>query len=452
MDFSQKAEEIEYLNPLDAYEAVRGDGTYLLQSIGSQGKKARFTIIGFNPLLKIEVRRKVQAAGEIADEIEIPDAGDTIDAIRKIHSQLDCGDVLDTIFTGGLVGYVSYDIIRDHVGLDSAPPDVPKTALTLCRNNIIYDHATHKTVLTDNAPEGDGQGMENAREKLETPPEKTPECTVSGFRPNQTEQEFMDSVEKAKHHIREGDIFQAVLSQRLTSSYSGDPFKAYRRLLSINPSPYMYFLDMGDIHVAGSSPETMVRAEGRKAYTYPIAGTRKRGADAIEDMELERELSADEKEQAEHVMLVDLGRNDLGRVCEYGSVKVTKYMQPEYFSHVMHLSSEVEGILHDGKDMFDAFQSVFPAGTVSGAPKVRAMQIIDELEPEARGIYAGAVGYFSFNGNMDTAITIRTLVFRGGKAHAQAGAGIVADSQPRLEYKETMNKAGAMLKTMEARE
>ena len=275
---------------------------------------------------------------------------------------------------------------------------------------------------------------------------------LKNFSSNITRKEFMSNVEVARDYIYSGDIVQVVLSQRLETESTGDKFLIYRNLKEINPSPYMYYLDFGVRKIVGSSPEMLARVEGRRVETYPIAGTRPRGKTPEEDEKLEREMLADEKERAEHVMLVDLGRNDVGRVAKYGTVKVTKFMEVEKYSHVQHMVSEVTGELKRGMDEFDAFQSIFPAGTVSGAPKVRAMEIIDELEPTKRGIYSGAVGYFSFNGNIDTAITIRTIVFERDKAYIQAGAGIVADSKPENEYIETMNKAKGMLKALEVRE
>jgi len=269
------------------------------------------------------------------------------------------------------------------------------------------------------------------------------------FNSNLTKKEFEKNVESAVEYIKAGDIFQVVLSQRLSAHFHSNVLDVYRNLKKINPSPYMYLLDFGERKIAGSSPEMLVRVENRVAYTYPIAGTRKRGKTLREDKELESEMLADEKERAEHVMLVDLGRNDIGRVAKFGTVNVSKFMGVEKYSHVQHIVSEVMGSLSDDKDEFDALKSIFPAGTVSGAPKVRAMEIINELEPARRGIYAGCVGYFSFNHNIDTAIAIRTLVFEKDKVYVQAGAGIVADSIPENEYHETMNKAQAMLKAVE---
>jgi anthranilate synthase component 1 len=272
------------------------------------------------------------------------------------------------------------------------------------------------------------------------------------FRSNLTPEAFRDAVRKAKDYIQAGDIIQVVLCQRLEARTEADPFEIYRALRFINPSPYMYYLELEGLRVIGSSPETMVRLTGDRIELRPIAGTRRRGANPAEEQALEADLLADPKERAEHIMLVDLGRNDVGRVAEIGTVEVNELMAIERYSHVIHLVSNVRGKLASGKSPFDLFVSSFPAGTVSGAPKIRAMQIISELEPEKRGLYAGAIGYFSFNGNFDTCIVIRTIVMHGKKAFINAGAGIVADSDPEKEYQETLSKARAMLKAIELAE
>jgi anthranilate synthase component 1 len=270
--------------------------------------------------------------------------------------------------------------------------------------------------------------------------------------PNFSHSGFLAVVEKCKEFVCRGDIIQVVLSQRFSGPLQADPFDVYRVLRALNPSPYMFFLRLPDILIIGASPEVMVRKEGRKVEVRPIAGTRSRGRTPVEDERLEAELLADPKERAEHIMLVDLGRNDLGRVCETGSVEVNELMFIERYSHVMHIVSNVQGLLEEGKDAFDAFRAVFPAGTLSGAPKIRAMQIIDEVEPCQREVYGGAVGYFSFTGNMDMAIAIRTLIVKNGRVYVQAGAGIVADSQPEAEYQETLNKARGVKKAIEIAE
>jgi anthranilate synthase component 1 len=294
--------------------------------------------------------------------------------------------------------------------------------------------------------------IQGTRRALEAPlPSQRPAKTVSRLRiaSNMTRARFLAAVRRAKQHIRAGDIFQVVLSQRFAAKTKTDPFAIYRALRVVNPSPYMYFLKLGDMAVVGSSPEMLVKVQGRDAFYRPIAGTRPRGRDEAEDRRLEAELAADPKERAEHVMLVDLGRNDLGRVCDFGTVRVEQMMFVERYSHVMHLVSKLRGRLRADADCFDALAGCFPAGTVSGAPKVRAMEIIDALEPTRRGLYAGAILYLDFSGNLDSCIAIRTLVAKNGVAHVQAGAGIVADSVPAREYEETVNKAQALLKALE---
>ncbi len=278
---------------------------------------------------------------------------------------------------------------------------------------------------------------------------RTPGAAPLEVRSNQTKEAFEANVRTAKEHIAAGDIYQVVLSQRFESSVDADPFTVYRALRHVNPSPYMYFIRMGGVAVVGSSPEMLVRVEGTRVETHPIAGTRPRGKTPDEDIRLAEELKRNEKERAEHVMLVDLGRNDVGRVCQYGSVRVPQFMGLERFSHVMHLTSVVEGRLAEDRDRLDALVSCFPAGTVSGAPKVRAMQIIRELEPSGRGLYAGAVGYLDFAGNLDFCIAIRTVIMSEGKAFVQAGAGIVMDSNPAAEYEETRDKARALVRALE---
>jgi len=361
-------------------------------------------------------------------------------------------------FFGGFVGYFSYDLVRYYIELGENKDELnePDCEFILAKNNIIFDHKAGKTILTQNCfGECDEPRVKEAlgtlASSLNFPGFKEEEEKVLDIKSNMSKEKFESIVEKAKEYIVDGDIIQAVLSQRFETNFDGDSFNVFRNLKKINPSPYMYHLDFGERKIVGSSPEMLTRVEGKRVLTYPIAGTRKRGDTPERDKELEKELLADEKERAEHLMLVDLGRNDVGRVAKFGSVKVNKFMGIEKYSHVQHIVSEVEGELTDDKDAFDAFKSIFPAGTVSGAPKIRAMEIIDELEPSKRGIYAGSVGYFSFNGNMDTAISIRTLVFEGKKAYMQAGAGIVADSQPELEFKETQNKARGMLKALEGK-
>jgi anthranilate synthase component 1 len=382
-------------------------------------------------------------------------------------------------FAGGLVGYLSYDVI--HTFEPSVPvtphPDLPEAIFLLADTIVAFDHAFGRLLLITNAHLNGDQVESTALAKarldaiqhrleaaLPKPPDPTrTDSTSSKLQSNMTKEDFSRAVLAAKEHISAGDIFQVVLSQRFERKTTAEPFKIYRALRRLNPSPYMYFFDFKDLlegpdlYLIGASPEMHVRLEGhgamgRIAAIRPIAGTRRRGQTQAEDVHLEHELLADPKERAEHVMLVDLARNDLGRVCEYGSVRVPEQMAIERYSHVMHIVSQVEGVLRPELDAFDLMKATFPAGTVSGAPKIRAMQIIHDLEAGPRGPYAGVVGYFSYDGSSDTCITIRTLVMRGDTVSVQAGAGIVADSNPESEYQETLNKAQALASAVEKAE
>ena len=373
-------------------------------------------------------------------------------------------------FQSGVVGYFAYDTIRYFEDIPRAKPDplqLPDCYLMVADQLIVFDHVKHTLTVIKNVfleeDEDPAQQYRRACSKVEwlvrrineivLVPQNigstTPKNELPEFTSNTTREQYMDMVVRAKEYIHAGDIFQIVPSQRLATKISGDPFDIYRSLRRVNPSPYMFYLKFGDLKVVGSSPEVLVRVEDGVVTTRPLAGTRHRGVDEAEDMRLEKELLADPKERAEHVMLVDLGRNDLGRICEYGSVKVTEQMKIERYSHVMHIVSNVEGDARPDANALDILGACFPAGTVSGAPKVRAMEIINELETEERGIYAGAVGYIDFSGNLDTCIAIRTIVVKDDTAYIQAGAGIVADSDPASEYQETINKATALLKAVE---
>ena len=363
-------------------------------------------------------------------------------------------------FEGGLVGFVGYDAVRHMERLPRPPRDdlgLPDLFFMLQESVLIFDHLRHTITILAHAPGTGARARDASRAEVEriearlaaplVPPPPIAAGTPRGvsIESNTRRAKFLGSVRAAKRYIRSGDIIQVVLSQRFSMPYRDDPFSVYRALRVLNPSPYMFFLECGEMSLAGSSPEMLVRLEGDEVETRPIAGTRPRGATPEEDARLEKELRVDPKERAEHVMLVDLGRNDLGRVCRYGSVRVSDNMVVERYSHVMHLVSGVKGRLVAGRDAFDVLRAVFPAGTVSGAPKVRAMEIIDELEPTRRGTYAGIAGYVSRSGNMDTAIAIRTILMTRGRAYLQAGMGIVADSVPEREYEESVNKARAGL-------
>ncbi|OYT27458.1 MAG: anthranilate synthase component I [Candidatus Altiarchaeales archaeon ex4484_96] len=449
-------------DPEKTYAAVRDKNSYLLESSDGGEKIARYSFIGFNPILKVSFKNgEFNLNIQNMDYFPITLKGDNpIDAVKNILEQFSRIQADAARFFGGFVGYFSYDIIRyQHKLGENNVDDLkhPDCEFLLAKNNIIFDHKAEKTYLISHSLTKDvdikqeKNKLNEIKEKIsqyDPQEDKTREGKRKKYSSNMKKEEYIQGVKEIKKHIKEGDIFQAVLSQRLKTRYSGDKFEVYRMLKKINPSPYMYYLDYGSRKIVGASPEMLVRVEDRRVETYPIAGTRPRGINAIEDNRLGQELLADEKEKAEHVMLVDLGRNDLGRVCRYGSVKVNRFMKIEKYSHVQHIISEVSGMLDKKQDLFSALKSVFPAGTVSGAPKVRAMEIIDELEPTRRGIYAGCVGYFSFNQNMDSAITIRTIDFEGEDAFVQVGAGIVADSDPESEYQETLRKGEAMLEAL----
>ncbi|AXA35559.1 MAG: anthranilate synthase component I [Candidatus Hydrogenedentota bacterium] len=372
-------------------------------------------------------------------------------------------------FCGGAVGYVAYDAVRAFEEIGNHAEDdlnLPDLFFLITDTLLIFDHVKHRVRILANAfidertsaseAYDEAVARINALHAALARPLEISEQTLNSvpvrLESNFTKDGFENTVERCKEYIRAGDIFQVVISQRFRVPLSSSPFDVYRALRAINPSPYMFFLNFGQVCLAGSSPEILVKLTGSTVQLRPIAGTRRRGESKEEDIALERELLADPKERAEHIMLVDLGRNDCGRVCEYGSVRVDDLMIIERYSHVMHIVSNVVGKLRQGLDAYDVFAAAFPAGTVTGAPKIRAMQIIEELEPVRRGPYAGAVGYFSFNGNLDACITIRTIVMKGGDAFIQAGAGIVADSIPENEFKETINKASAMIRAIELAE
>ena len=359
---------------------------------------------------------------------------------------------------------LSYDIVRYFERLPETAShdlDVPEAAFMLIDTLVIFDHAKHQLIILANAHNTDGadaayddalRRIEEITEALRQPlviPPASGEVFDTELRSNVTPEQFEENVRKAKEYIAAGDAFQIVLSQRLTRKTSASPLTIYRALRATNPSPYMFLLRFSDdFTLVGASPEMMVRLEGDTATVRPIAGSRPRGASEEEDQRLAEEMLADPKERAEHVMLVDLGRNDLGRVCEYGTVKVSDMMYVERYSHIMHIVSSVQGKLRQGMNAFDLIRATFPAGTLSGAPKVRAMEIIEELEGTRRGVYGGAVGYFSFDGSMDTCITIRAALIQGNTVSIQAGAGLVADSVPSLEYQESLNKARALIVTI----
>jgi len=453
---------LDFENPLTVFSKVKKfDYPFLLESVEGGEKWGRFSFIGFSPFavftfkdgdFKISLRKGVET-GKAKTPLE------PVKEFLKRYRVVRYEGL--PRFLGGAVGYISYDCIRFFEKLKISSREIlnlPDAMFLFTDRLIVYDNLRHTFLIVVLAEKG---GYEDALKEIESIEKvirkdkferdeiyldkASPLKTSSNF----TRKRFEEIVRITKEYIFAGDVIQVVLSQRLKAYYSGDPFRIYRALRVINPSPYMFYLDLHDFQIIGSSPEILVRVEGREIEVKPIAGTRPRGKTRDEDMKLENELVNSEKERAEHIMLVDLGRNDVGRVSLPGSVKVTDLMVVERYSHVMHLVSSVKGILRDDVDMFSAFVSAFPAGTVTGAPKIRAMEIIDELENERRGIYAGALGYFDYSGNMDMAIAIRTLIKRGRDVYIQAGAGIVADSEPSAEYEETLSKARALLRAVE---
>lgn len=456
--------------PVTAFKKLDdGRFSFLLESIEGGEKWGRYSFIGSSPSQII--RSKGKNVEIIADGTTTSmTAEDPLDCIRTTLARYTPVEVEGLPrFFGGAVGYLGYDMVRHFEELSSDKPamlDAYDAYFLITDTIVIFDNVSQKIKVVSNAhldgEKSTEQAYQAAAENIEIlikrlrMPLPTGASPASGktveLRSNVSREEFETSVEKAKEYVRSGDIIQVVLSQRFSGELSADPLDIYRVLRTLNPSPYMFFLRLDDTVIAGASPEVMVRKEGRRVELRPIAGTRPRGATAEEDAQLADELLADPKERAEHVMLVDLGRNDLGRVCTTGSVHVSELMVVERYSHVMHIVSNVQGELERERDAFDLVRATFPAGTLSGAPKVRAMQIIDELEPVRREVYGGAVGYFSFDGNMDLAITIRTLVAKNGKVHLQAGAGIVADSDPAAEWQETVNKGMAVMKAIELAE
>ncbi len=460
------------LTPVVAFQKVcRQSHGFLLESASGPEKIGRYCFLGTSPFAIFCARgREVSISDEKRQRTETVD--NPLDAFGEYVQKFSFVPLEGLPrFSCGAVGYMAYDVVRFVEDLPEAPPDdrgLPDIYYMFFDQVIIFDHL-NKTVKVVCSQRTDGLSADAAYERaveridgmidrLRTPVTSvTDDIEPSGqitlpYRSNFEKADYLAAVEKAKEYIRAGDIFQVVPSQRLTAETSARPFDIYRALRVINPSPYMFYLQMGDLRLIGSSPEVMVRVENRRVTVRPIAGTRRRGQTEQEDQELERELLADPKERAEHVMLVDLGRNDVGRVSRYGTVSLDEVMVIEKYSHVMHIVSNVSGELRDGLGALDALKACLPAGTLSGAPKVRAMEIIDELEPTRRGPYGGAVGYFDFSGNMDTCITIRTVVLDGDTAYVQAGGGIVADSVPEREHEETLNKAKALLRAIEVAE
>ena len=455
--------------PLSSYlKLADGPYSYLLESVQGGEKWGRYSIIGLPCRKRIEVRGnqlRVYHDEVVREQVTVDDP---LAWIERFHAAQRVPELPNLPrFTGGLVGYFGYDAIR-YVEPRLArnpnpdPLNTPDILLLVSDEVMVFDNLRGKLYVVVHADPAAAEAYAQTQARLDeivrhmqqaaslygrnarTRDVHTEADFVSGF----TRAAYEAAVERIKEYIRAGDVMQVVLSQRLSIPFAAAPLDLYRALRSLNPSPYLFYFNLGGFHVVGSSPEILVHVENGMVTVRPIAGTRKRGADEVEDVALEQELLADPKERAEHLMLIDLGRNDIGRVAEVGSVAVTERMVVERYSHVMHIVSNVTGHLREGTGAIAALRATFPAGTLSGAPKIRAMEIIDELEPVKRGIYGGAVGYLGWNGNMDTAIAIRTAVIKDGQLHIQAGAGIVADSVPAAEWEETMNKGRAIFRAV----
>jgi len=429
------------LDPLSIFSCLREQFSgecFLLESVEGTKRTARYSFIGVDPLHVFRARD-----GLVESDGETRRVPDPFDALRSRFGSIECGTSELAPFSGGMVGYVGYGMVRHFEGIQEAPAvdgPLPDLYFIVPRHLVCIDHINGRRLLISHGKVAElRDALSKARMADPT------ELTVGDGKASISQDRYEGMVRQAKEEILDGNIFQVVLSRRTDFRFKGEPLEMYRALRRLNPSPYLFYLDFDGVQLLGSSPEMLVRLEGRKLTTRPLAGTRPRSPDPEEDEKLKLEMLLDEKERAEHLMLVDLHRNDMGRVSTFGTVKVNELMSVEKYSHVQHIVSNVESELAKGKDGFDALRSCFPAGTVTGAPKVRAMQIISELERCPRGPYAGSVGYFDFTGDMDFAITIRSIVVQGSRASVQAGAGIVADSVPEKEYAETEHKMGAMI-------
>jgi anthranilate synthase component 1 len=453
--------------PLSVYlKLAQGPNSYMFESVQGGEKWGRYSLIGLQTSTVLKVfgqRLEIVRDGKPMVNRNTTDPLAEVEKFRQLFSMPNLPDL--PRFTGGLVGYFGYDTVRfvERRLAESSPPDelgTPDIMLMASDEVAVFDNLSGTIMLVVHVDAKDPESLLKAETRLDElekqlaqPVPELPAMNLSAdgisekdFVSSFGEQEFKQSVDKIKDYVMAGDVMQVVPSQRLSAPFDASPINLYRALRRLNPSPYMYFLDMGDFHIVGSSPEVLARLEDGEVTVRPIAGTRKRGETAEEDQAMEDEMLADPKEIAEHLMLIDLGRNDVGRISKTGSVEVTEKMVVERYSHVMHITSNVTGQVVDGMGSLEVLKATLPAGTLSGAPKIRAMEIIDELEPVKRNIYGGAVGYIGWNGNMDTAIAIRTAVIKDGMLHVQAGAGVVADSIPELEWKETMNKARAVMR------
>ncbi|WP_077213577.1 anthranilate synthase component I [Bacillus dakarensis] len=441
------------LTPISIYQRLSGRKKFLLESSLKHEDSGRFSFIGASPALELKGFKDKSVL--VQENVETVLQEKPLEAIKGLMPNEIKIDDHPVPFIGGAVGFVGYDVVRHYENIGEVPKDelnVPDVHFMMFEEAVVFDHLKQKvylvgTPLLENTDEKKLRArLLKMREDIQRGHDgELQSVQISQYKSSITKERFIEMVKKAKEYIVEGDIFQVVLSQRMKASIEGDPFSFYRKLRVHNPSPYMYYFDFEDYIVAGASPESLIKAENNKVITNPIAGTRPRGKTPDEDQQLEEELLADEKELAEHKMLVDLGRNDVGRVSEYGSVNVDKYMKIEKYKHVMHIVSEVSGQLTNNYKPIDALIACLPAGTVSGAPKIRAMEIINELEEVKRGVYSGAVGYLSANGNMDFALAIRTALIKDNEVFIQAGAGIVYDSVPETEFEETIHKLRAFL-------
>jgi len=455
--------------PVSAYLKLRrGENTFLLESVEGGTQVGRYSFLGRDPSIIFEARGQ-QVTIRRGSQVTKIETTNPLKELKNLTREfVPVSDPTLPPFAGGAVGYIAYDAVRHLEELPETNPDdlgVPDMLFMFTDTIVAFDNVSHKLTVIHNLKARPGDNLDLLydqaagvlqqilsdlrRPLVEAQGQNGQVEAEDSFNSNMKQEDFLAAVEVCKNYIKEGDIIQVVLSQRLETEFEGDAFSLYRALRIVNPSPYMFYLHFAGVKLVGASPEIHVRSYGGNLTIRPIAGTRPRGGNVEQDVKLEKELLADEKERAEHLMLVDLARNDIGRVCRYGSVKLTEFMIVERYSHVMHIVSDVEGTLEEGKDVFDLIAATFPAGTVSGAPKIRAMEIIEELEPVRRGPYAGLVGYFSFNGNFDSCITIRTMLVKGNKVYVQAGAGIVADSIPKKEYAETLNKAKALFRAIQ---
>jgi len=452
------------------YKISNGKYGYLLESVEKGEKLGRYSFLGANPSIIFKSKGQYGVIIKNGEEETFEVINDPLIQLKKLMSQYKSVQVDGLpIFYGGAVGYLSYDYVRFIEELPDKNPDdlnLPDTFFVLTDTMLIFDHLLQTIKVVSNAyiDKDPDSAYDKAIEKIEgiisklqqLIPIRNPKSKIQNpkipFQSNFTKDEFEERVKQAKEYIKAGDIIQVVLSQRLSAKIHCDPLTIYRVLRKINPSPYMFYLKYDEVSIVGSSPEILVRLKNDEVETRPIAGTKPRGSNEEIDNKYSKELLADPKENAEHIMLVDLGRNDIGRICQYNTIHLPEFMVIEKYSHVMHIVTSVKGKLLPQYDAFSLIKACFPAGTVTGAPKIRAMEIIDELEFNRRGPYAGCVGYFSFSGNLDTCITIRTIVIKDGRAYLQAGAGIVADSDPETEYYETMNKLKCLIDAVELAE